>query len=91
MLTIKHHDADTIIMGFMRTTVVIDSDVAGEIARLRREGMGLSEALNLLARRGMALGASSTTAPYQHRTSRIGLKVDVTNIADVLDLLDDDR
>jgi hypothetical protein len=53
--------------------------------------MGLSEALNLLARRGMTRGASSTTVKYKHRTSRIGLKVDVTNIADVLDLLDDDR
>ena len=69
----------------MRTTVVIDSDVAGEIERLRREGMGLSEALNLLARRGMARGTSSETGTYTHRTSRIGLKVDVTNIADVLD------
>jgi hypothetical protein len=75
----------------MRTTVVIDSDVAAEIERLRREGMGLSEALNLLARRGMTRGASSKTVEYKHRTSRIGLKVDVTDIADVLDLLDDDR
>jgi hypothetical protein len=75
----------------MRTTVVIDSDVAAEVERLRREGMGLSEALNLLARRGMARGAAARIAEYQHRTSRIGLKVDVTNVADVLDLLDDDR
>lgn len=78
-------------MGVMRTTVVIDSDVAAEIERLRREGMGISEALNLLARRGMARGASSDAGTYRHRTSRLGLKVDVTNIADVLDLLDDDR
>ncbi|WP_326548660.1 CopG family transcriptional regulator [Mycolicibacterium sp. ND9-15] len=75
----------------MRTTVVIDSDVAAEIERLRREGMGLSEALNLLARRGMSRSPASKPAKYRHRTSRIGLKVDVTNIADVLDLLDDDR
>lgn len=75
----------------MRTTVVIDSDVAAEIERLRQKGMGLSEALNLLARRGMTRGPSSKTVEYTHRTSRIGLKVDVTNIADVLDLLDDDR
>ena len=75
----------------MRTTVVIDSDVAGEIARLRREGLGLSEALNLLARRGMTRGPLSEAVKYKHRTPRIGLKVDVTNIADVLDLLDDDR
>ncbi|EUA05173.1 copG family DNA-binding protein [Mycobacterium kansasii 824] len=51
-----HHDAIAAIIGFVRTTVVIDSDVAGEIERLRREGMGLSEALNLLARRGMTRG-----------------------------------
>jgi len=78
------------MIGSMRTTVVLDSDVAREIERLRREGMGLSEALNLLARRGMTRGPSKTMT-YKHRTSRIGLKVDVTNIADVLDLLDDDR
>lgn len=75
----------------MRTTVVLDSDVAAEIERLRRAGIGLSEALNLLARRGMAQAPSATGARYTHRTSRLGLKVDVTNIADVLDLLDDDR
>jgi hypothetical protein len=77
--------------GVMRTTVVIDGDVAAEIARLRREGLGFSEALNLLARRGMSKDAISKTVKYQHRTSKIGLKVDVTNVADVLDLLDDDR
>ena len=79
-------------MDAMRTTVVIDSDVAAEIERLRREGMGLSQALNLLARRGMTRGPNAkTTVKYEHRASRIGLKVNVTNIADVLDLLDDDR
>lgn len=76
----------------MRTTVVIDSDVAAEIERLRHAGMGLSEALNLLARRGMTKGrTTSETVKYRHRTSKIGLKVDVTNVTDVLDLLDDDR
>lgn len=57
MPIVMHHDAVAAIIGFVRTTVVIDSDVASEIERLRREGMGLSEALNLLARRGMARGA----------------------------------
>jgi hypothetical protein len=75
----------------MRTTVVIDSDVAAEIERLRRHGLGVSEALNLLARRGMSAAATAKPAKYRHRTSKIGLKVDVTSIADVLDLLDDDR
>lgn len=75
----------------MRTTVVLDSDVAGEVERLRRQGMGLSAALNLLARRGMVTSAQSETVKYRHRTSRVGLKVDVSNVADVLDLLDDDH
>ncbi|MDA3642032.1 hypothetical protein [Mycobacterium xenopi] len=72
----------------MRTTVVIDSDVAAAIERLRRQGMGVSEALNLLARRGMAKEAAEKVT-YRHRTAKIGLKVDVTNVGDVLDLLDD--
>lgn len=75
----------------VRTTVVIDPDVAAEVQRLRREGLGISEALNLLARRGIAAQATVPGARYRHRTARIGLKVDVTNVADVLDLLDDDR
>ena len=33
---------------------------------------------------------ASERVEYKHRTSRIGLKVDVTNVAHVLDLLDDD-
>jgi hypothetical protein len=74
---------------FVRTTVVIDSDVAAEIGRLRREGLGVSEALNLLARRGMTKDTAAKEVNYHHRTAKIGLKVDVTNVAEVLDLLDD--
>ena len=48
----------------MRTTVVIDGDIAGHRA--------------------------ATAVKYEHRTSALGLKVDVTNIGDVLDLLDDE-
>lgn len=44
-----------------RTTVVINSDAAAEVERLRRNGLGVSEALNLLARRGMA---AQTSAPW---------------------------
>lgn len=75
----------------VRTTVVIDSDVAAEVERLRRQGLGVSEALNLLARRGMAVRTAPAGARYRHRTARVGLKVDVSNVADVLDLLDDSR
>lgn len=79
------------MMTDVRTTVVIDSDVAAEIERLRRAGMGISEALNLLARRGIAAQTGTPRTPYRHRTAHLGLKVDVTNVAEVLDLLDDDR
>lgn len=75
----------------VRTTVVIDSDVAAEIERLRRQGLGISEALNLLARRGIAAQASAPGPRYRHRTAPVGLKVDVSNVAEVLDLLDGDR
>ena len=71
--------------------MVLDSDVVAEIERLRRQGLGISAALNLLARRGIAAQAAAPVPRYRHRTAQIGLKVDVTNVADVLDLLDGDR
>ena len=73
----------------MRTTVTLDDDVVAEIERLRREeGLGLSEATNRLIRAGMA--APRPRVPYQHETRDLGLKVDVTDIGAVLDLLDED-
>lgn len=65
----------------------LDDDVAAEVERMRRaKGIGLSEAVNELARAGMS--RSSTRHRYEHRTADIGLKVDVTNVGEVLDLLD---
>lgn len=73
----------------MRTTITVAADVAAEMERLRRdEGLGPSEALNRLARRGMARRPESAT-PYVHRSADLGLKVDVRDIGAVLDLLDD--
>lgn len=72
----------------MRTTVSLDDDVAAAVDRLRRErGLGLSEAVNELVRQGL-LG-SSTREPYEHRTADVGITVDVSNVGDVLDVLDD--
>lgn len=72
----------------MRTTITLSDDVAAEVDRLRREsGMGPSEAVNSLARRGMVAHDRAET-PYEHRSTRLGLKVDVRNIGEVLDLLD---
>lgn len=73
----------------VRTTVNVEDDVAAEIQRLRRdEGLGLSEALNLLARRGLA-APQRARRPFRQETADLGARVDVTNIGDVLDLLDE--
>ena len=72
----------------MRTTINLDDDVASEVARLRRErGLGLSEAVNELARAG--LGAAHADYVYHHPTRDMGALVDLTNVADVLELLDE--
>jgi Arc/MetJ family transcription regulator len=72
----------------MRTTLTLDDDVAAEVERLRREeGIGVSEAVNRLVR--MALATPPSRKPYEHRSTDLGIKVDVTNIGDVLELLDE--
>lgn len=72
----------------MRTTFTLDDDVAAEVERQRRqEGIGISEAVNRLIRAGLAHQPKSRT--YRHRSVPLGLKVDVTDIAGVLELLDE--
>lgn len=62
-------------------------DVASELAKIRRErGVGLSEALNQLARRGMV--HRDPVGSYVQASYAMGMKVDVANIGEVLDLLD---
>ena len=72
----------------MRTTFSLDDDVAAVVESLRREkGIGISEAVNQLIRVGMM--APTKRPRYEHRSSDLGLKVDVSNIGEVLDLLDE--
>jgi hypothetical protein len=71
----------------MRTTVTLQADVAEEVKRLRRErGLGPSEAINELARRGMTVREPS--ASYEPQTAPLGLRLDVSNVGEVLELLD---
>ncbi len=74
----------------MRTTVNLDQDVAAAVARLREDlGMGLSEALNALARSGSGLLFDSAPAvAYEQTTHELGLRLDVTNVAEALDALE---
>ena len=69
----------------MRTTVNLDADVAAGIEKLRSErGLGLSEALNELARAGLVEG-SRPRKPVQLATRDMGLRIDVTNVAEALE------
>lgn len=71
----------------MRTTVEFDDDTAAAVDRLRREaGMGVSEAVNELIRR--ALLPRSASAPFRQRTRALGIRVDVSNVADALEVLE---
>lgn len=71
----------------MRTTIELDSDTARAVQELRRdEGRGVSEAVNELIRRGLL--AKSNIKPFEPRTRRLGIKIDVSNVADALEVLE---
>ena len=71
----------------MRTTVTLDPDVAAAVARLRRErSIGVSEAVNELIRTG--LRPSQPRKAYRPRSRSVGLRLDVTNVAEAVELID---
>ena len=74
----------------MRTTVRLDPEVAAAAEQLRRERhIGLGEAVNELARAGLARSQKvQWVEPFRQRTAGVGVKIDVTNIAEALELLD---
>ncbi len=64
----------------------LDSDVVAAVQAVRAEkGLGLSEAVNELIRAGLVKGRSRT--PFQQRSVALGLRIDVSNVAEALDLL----
>ena len=71
----------------MRTTVTFESDVAAAIDRVRRQrSIGLSEAVNSLIRAG--LGRKTPPRAYRQRSQVLGLRIDVTNVAEALEQLE---
>lgn len=72
----------------MRTTLRLDDDVAAAAETLRRqEGIGLSEAVNRLARQGML--RSERDRAYRLQAVEMGpARIDVANVAEVLSVLD---
>lgn len=72
----------------MRTTVTLERDVAAAVEALRRERhVGVSAAVNELIRIGLGRAAAPPKA-FVQRTSPMGVRMDVSNIADVLEVLD---
>lgn len=72
----------------MRTTIRLDDDIAAAAERIRRqENVGLSEAVNRLARAGLR-AEQPARRPFRQRESKLGLRVDVSNVAEALELLD---
>lgn len=85
MRELLHQDATIVTM---RTTINLDADVASEVAKLQRErGIGLSAAVNELARAGFQ--AARQEYHYEHMSHDMGALVDLSDVADVLELLDD--
>jgi hypothetical protein len=71
----------------MRTTVEFDEDTAAAVERVRREqGLGVSEAVNRLIRQGL-LPRESRRA-FRQRTHDLGLKLDVSDIGEALEVLE---
>ena len=71
----------------MRTTVEFDADTAKAIERLRRErGIGTSEAVNELIRRGMV--RREQRPRFEQRTRSLGIRIDVANVAEALETLE---
>jgi metal-responsive CopG/Arc/MetJ family transcriptional regulator len=71
----------------MRTTVTLDDDVTAAVDRLRRErSIGVSEAVNELVRAGLAVRRSPER--FRQTSARLGLRIDVANVAEALEILE---
>jgi len=71
----------------MRTTLSLDDDVAAAVQRLREErNLGLSEAVNELVRAGLAVRPRRKA--FRQRTANLGLRIDVSSVAEALEHLD---
>lgn len=71
----------------MRTTIEFDADTAAAVEEMRRErGGGVSRAVNELIRQGMH--PRREVRPFKQRSRALGLKIDVSNVAEVLEVLE---
>jgi Arc/MetJ family transcription regulator len=69
------------------TTIQLDSDVAAAVEQIRkRTTAGLSETINQLIRQSLRQPAARR--PFAQRTARLGIKIDVANVSEALELLE---
>jgi len=72
----------------MRTTVRLDPDIKSAVERLQQSNnISLSDAINTLARNGLER-RPDPPGVFVQRTVDLGLRLDVSNVAEALDLLD---
>lgn len=73
----------------MRTTVTLDAEVAAAVEQLRRkEHIGVSEAINTLARRGLLVEERQSRKPFRTPTYPLGIKIDISCVADALEQIE---
>jgi hypothetical protein len=71
----------------MRTTITLAPDVVAAAEAMRAErGIGLSDAVNDLVRRGLASGTKRV--PFVQETFDMGLLIDISNVEEALDLIE---
>jgi predicted transcriptional regulator len=74
----------------MRTTVTLDDDVAAAVRQLREDRhIGVSEAINELARAGLRRRRERQV--FRQDSVDLGLRIDVSNVAEALEFLEDDK
>ncbi len=73
----------------MRTTLTLDKDVAAAVERLRREeGIGVSEAVNRIARAGLSIKPEQRRR-FRQRSAKMGpFRIDVSNIGEALEVIE---
>jgi len=73
----------------VRTTVRLDPEVAAAAEQLRHDqSLTMSAAVNQLARAGLAATPGQPGRRFVQQATKVGLHIDVSNVAEALDLLD---
>ncbi len=75
----------------MRTTITLDDDVARAVETARRErGVGVSEVVNDLARRGLAQRETKARRFHQHVSAMGRPRVPLDDVEETLAILEGD-